>query len=196
MKSGKWKVTGNEKRVDESPLVFLLDDRPQTMDGRFSIVLYNVSTMLKPLMRLWRLLPMWVHVFVTRLTQPKFNAGVSSLIFDERGRVLLFKHTYRKFEWGIPGGALEYKEQPIEAVVREFHEETGMQIEVIRLLRIASAREFPHLGVTYLCKITGGEFKPSHEISEMKYFNLNDLPIMLFAEKDLIRWAVKELEKN
>ncbi|MBI3167570.1 MAG: NUDIX domain-containing protein, partial [Chloroflexi bacterium] len=170
MKSGKWKVTGNEKRVDESPLVFLLDDRPQTMDGRFSIVLYNVSTMLKPLMRLWRLLPMWVHVFVTRLTQPKFNAGVSSLIFDERGRVLLFKHTYRKFEWGIPGGALEYKEQPIEAVVREFHEETGMQIEVIRLLRIASAREFPHLGVTYLCKITGGEFKPSHEISEMKYF--------------------------
>ena len=107
-------------------------------------------------------------------------------------RVLLFKHTYRKYEWGIPGGALEYREQPNDAVVREFHEETGMQIEVVRLLRVASAREFPHLGITYLCKITGGEFKPSHEISEMKYFAVDDLPIMLFAEKDLIRWAVKE----
>jgi ADP-ribose pyrophosphatase YjhB (NUDIX family) len=149
--------------------------------------------MIKSLLRLWRLLPMWVHVFVTRLVQPKFNAGVSSLIFDDKGRVLLFKHTYRKYEWGIPGGALEYKEQPTEAVVREFQEETGMQIEVVRLLRVASAREFPHLGITYLCKITGGEFKPSHEISEMKYFDVNDLPIMLFAEKDLIRWAAKEI---
>jgi 8-oxo-dGTP diphosphatase len=67
--------------------------------------------MLKLLFRFWRTLPMWVHVVVTRLTQPKFNAGISALVFDEQGKVLLFKHTYRKFEWGIPGGALEYKEQ-------------------------------------------------------------------------------------
>lgn len=160
------------------------------------IVLYNRMTMIKPLMRLWRLLPMWLHVFVTRLTQPRFNAGVSSLIFDEQGRVLLFKHTYRKFEWGIPGGALEYREQPVEAVVREFQEETGMQIEVIQLLKVSSAWEFPHLSITYMCKITGGEFEPSHEISEMKYFDVNDLPVMLFAEKDLIRWAAQGLKKN
>lgn len=160
--------------------------------GLSSAVVYNDSPMLKPLFRLWRLLPMWLHVFVTRMIQPKFNAGVSSLIFDEQGRVLLFKHTYRKFEWGIPGGALEYKEQPVEAVVREFQEETGMQIEVIRLLRVSSAGEFPHLGITYLCKIMGGEFKPSHEISEMKYFDTNDLPPMLLGEKELIYWAADD----
>lgn len=150
--------------------------------------------MLKSLFRLWRLLPMWMHVLATRLTQPKFNAGVSALVFDEQGRVLLFKHTYRKFEWGIPGGGLEYKEQPTDAMVREFHEETGMKIEIEKLLRVSSAREFPHLGIVYLCKITGGEFKPSHEISEMKYFDPDDLPVMLFAEKDLIRWAAKEIK--
>lgn len=149
--------------------------------------------MIKPLMRLWRLLPMRLHVLATRLTQPKFNVGVSALIFDTQGRVLLLKHTYRKFEWGIPGGALEYREQPAEAMTREFFEETGMQIEVERLLKVASAKEFPHLSIVYLCKITGGEFKPSYEISEMKYFHPNDLPIMLFAEKDLIRWAAASL---
>lgn len=137
---------------------------------------------------------MWLHVLVTRLTQPKFNAGVSALVFDEQGRILLFKHTYRKFEWGIPGGGLEYKEQPTDAMVREFYEETGMTIEIERLLKIASAKEFPHLGIVYLCKITGGEFNPSHEISEMKYFDPSDLPVMLFAEKDLIRWAAKEIK--
>ena len=165
----------------------------KAVSGLSSAVVYNDSPMHKPLFRLWRLLPMWLHVVVTRITQPKFNAGVSALVFDEQGRVLLFKHTYRKYEWGIPGGALEYGEQPIEAVVREFQEETGIQIEVIRLLRVASAREFPHLGITYLCKTTGGEFQPSHEISEMKYFDVNDLPVMLFAEKDLIRWAAEIL---
>lgn len=138
---------------------------------------------------------MWVHVLATRLTQPKFNAGVSALVFDAQGRVLLFKHTYRKFEWGIPGGGLEYKEQPTDAIVREFHEETGMKIEIEKLLRVSSAREFPHLSIVYLCKITGGEFKPSHEISEMKYFDQGDLPVMLFAEKDLIRWAAKEIKR-
>ena len=30
----------------------------------------------------------------------------------------------------------------------------------------------------------------------MRYFAVNDLPRMLFAEKDLIRWAAKELEKH
>jgi ADP-ribose pyrophosphatase YjhB (NUDIX family) len=162
--------------------------------GQWSIVLYNRLNMIKPLMRMWRLLPMWVHVFATRLTQPKFNAGVSALVFDEQGRVLLFKHTYRKFEWGIPGGGLEYREQPADAMLREFFEETGMRIEIEKLLKVVSAREFPHLGIVYLCKIKSGEFKPSHEISEMRYFDVNDLPKMLFAEKDLIRWAVKEIK--
>jgi 8-oxo-dGTP diphosphatase len=156
---------------------------------RFPSSCIIASTMLKPLFRLWRTLPMWVHVVVTRLTQPKFNAGVSALVFDEQGKVLLFKHTYRKFEWGIPGGVLEYKEQPSEAMIREFYEETGMRIEITKLLKVVSAKEFPHLSIVYLCKIIGGEFNPSHEISEMEYFDINDLPMMLFTEKDLIRWA-------
>lgn len=149
--------------------------------------------MMKILIGIFRRMPMWFHVLATRITQPKFNAGVCTLIFDEKGKVLLFKHTYRKFEWGVPGGALEYRESPEEAIVREFYEETSMKIKVEKLLRVSSAKEFPHLSIVYLCKIVSGEFKPSHEISEMKYFDVNDLPQMLYAEKDLIRWAVKNI---
>ena len=109
--------------------------------------------MIKTLLRIWRFMPIWLHVFVTRFTQPKFNAGVSALVFDDLGRVLLFKHTYRKYEWGIPGGVLEHREQPMEAMVREFYEETNMEIEIKRLLNIASAKEFPHLSIVYLCNI-------------------------------------------
>ena len=77
---------------------------------------------------------MWIHVLVMRMFRPKFRAAVAAIVFDEQGRILLFKHTYRKFEWGIPAGGLEYGEQPDKAIVREFFEETSMQIEVQKLL--------------------------------------------------------------
>ena len=118
------------------------------------------------------------------------------MVFDEQGRILLFKHTYRKFEWGIPAGGLEYNEQPENAIVREFFEETGMQIKVEKLLLAESSREDRNISLIFLCKIVSGTFKESHEISEMKYFEVNDLPQMLFAEKNLIRLVAKSLKET
>lgn len=146
------------------------------------------------LFRIWRILPMWIHVLAMRLYRPKFRASVAAMVFDEQGRILLFKHTYRKFEWGIPAGGLEYGEQPDKAIVREFFEETSMQIKVEKLLLAESSKEDHNISLIFLCKIVSGMFEESNEISEMKYFDVNDLPHMLFAEKNLIRWAVKELE--
>ena len=152
---------------------------------------------MKILLRIWRTLPMWIHVLAMRMYRPKFRAAVAAMIFDEQGRILLFKHTYRKFEWGIPAGGLEYEEQPDKAIVREFFEETGMEIQVERLLTAISAREDHNISMIYQCKVVSGEFKESHEISEMKYFPVNELPdMMLSAEKELIKWAAKEKQNE
>ena len=145
------------------------------------------------LLRVLRALPLWVHFLAAKLVRPRFRAAVAALIFNEQGQVLLFKHTYRKFEWGIPAGGLEYGEQPDKAILREFFEETGMQIEIERLLLAESSREDRNISIVYLCRIVSGSFQESNEISEMKYFDVNDLPRMLFAEKDLIRWAADNL---
>ena len=146
-------------------------------------------------MRIWRMLPMWIHVLAMRMFRPKFRAAVAAMVFDEQGRILLFKHTYRKFEWGIPAGGLEYGEQPENAVVREFFEETGIQIKVEKLLLAESSKEDrENISLIFLCTIVNGTFRESFEISEMKYFDVNDLPQMLFAEKDLIRVVVKSLK--
>lgn len=140
---------------------------------------------------------MWVHLLAAKLIRPKFRAAVAAVIFDEQGQILLFKHTYRKFEWGLPAGGLEHHEQPIDAIKREFFEESGMQIQVERLLKAVSAKEDHHIGMIYLCEIVGGEFKESLEISEMKYFPVNELPeLMLTTEKELIKWVVKELKER
>jgi 8-oxo-dGTP diphosphatase len=148
---------------------------------------------MRTLLRIWRIFPYWLQTLASRILRPRFRMAVAALVFDEQGRILLFKHTYRKLDWGIPAGGLEYGEQPKDAVVREFFEETGMTIEVQRLLLAESSRHFHHISLVYLCKIVAGEFRESHEISEIRYFNVDDLPPMLFDEKDLIRAVHKDL---
>jgi 8-oxo-dGTP diphosphatase len=151
---------------------------------------------MKILFRFWRTLPMWIHILAMRIYRPKFRAAVAAMIFDQQGRILLFKHTYRKFEWGIPAGGLEYGEQPEKAIIREFFEETGMQINVEKLLLAESSKEDHNISLIFLCKIVSGTFLESSEISEMKYFDVNDLPFMLFAEKKLIHLVADKLKES
>jgi len=152
--------------------------------------------MMRILLRIWRIFPLWVHTLAARLLRPRFRVAVAALVFDEQGRILLFKHTYRKLAWGIPVGGLEYGEQPEQGVIREFFEESGMTIEVERLLFADSSKLFRHVALIYLCKIISGEFKESYEVSEIKYFDVDDLPRMLFDEKDLIRFVHKTLYEH
>jgi ADP-ribose pyrophosphatase YjhB (NUDIX family) len=113
--------------------------------------------------------------------------AVAALVFDEQTRILLFKHTYRKLAWGIPVGGLEYGEQPEQGVIREFYEESGMTIEVEKLLFADSSKYDHHVSLIYLCRHVRGEFRDSYEVSEVNYFPVDDLPPMLFDEKDLIK---------
>ena len=149
--------------------------------------------MIKILLRIWGVFPYWLQTLASRILRPRFRMAVAALVFDKPGRILLFKHTYRKLAWGIPAGGLEYGEQPKDAIVREFFEETGMTIEVVNLLLADSTPYFQHVSLVYLCEIIAGEFRESHEISEIQYFDVDNLPPMLFDEKDLIRSVHKDL---
>jgi len=155
---------------------------------------YNAGTFtMRTLLKIWGRFPFWVHALAARLLRPRFRVAVAALVFDEQGNILLFKHTYRKLAWGIPVGGLEYGEQPERGVIREFFEESGMTIAVERLLLADSSKYDHHISLVYLCNIVGGEFRESYEVSEINYFDVNDLPRMLFDEKDLIHSVHQEL---
>ena len=48
-------------------------------------------------------------------------------ILSQSGKILLQKRA-DKGTWGLPGGAIELGESALEALVREFYEETGIEI--------------------------------------------------------------------
>ncbi|BCJ48379.1 NUDIX hydrolase [Actinoplanes ianthinogenes] len=64
---------------------------------------------------------------IPRLATPRVAAG--ALFFDEAGRVLLVKPTYKE-GWDIPGGYVESGESPRAACIREIQEELGVSVSV------------------------------------------------------------------
>jgi 8-oxo-dGTP pyrophosphatase MutT (NUDIX family) len=66
---------------------------------------------------------------------PEKKLGAAAAIFDEHGRVLLVKHSYRRMNWELPGGAVEAREGVVDAAVREVHEETGLRVIAQHLTR-------------------------------------------------------------
>jgi 8-oxo-dGTP pyrophosphatase MutT (NUDIX family) len=64
---------------------------------------------------------------------PKKRMGSGALFFDDDGRFLIVKPTY-KDGWEIPGGVVETNESPRRAVEREVEEEIGLKRKITKLL--------------------------------------------------------------
>lgn len=127
----------------------------------------------------WGMLPLpgWLRAVVLWSVLPKFLVGAVAVIFDDEGRVLLFKHTYRsECPWGLPSGWLKKGEHAHDAIVRELFEESGYQARVLRSVVIGGDSKAQRLDLYYECELTGGQFRPSAEVSQADFFSLDQLP--------------------
>jgi 8-oxo-dGTP diphosphatase len=126
---------------------------------------------------LWRRLPLWLQWAVLWLLNAKFTLGVSGVVFDEQGRVLVLKHTFRRrYPWGLVSGWVKGGEPLEAALLREIDEETKLSVVVERLLMVRCDRLFLFLEAVYLCRFTGGTFVPSNEITEARWCRPDELP--------------------
>ena len=149
------------------------------------------------LLNIWREFPFGLRSLITGTIRPRFRVAVAAMIFDDKGYILLCEHTYRKFHpWGLPGGGLEYGENPEDGVRREVREETGLDVQVEKLLSAESAPNNHHINLIYLCKIVGGMFQPSYEISQTRFFSVDELPKLLSSEQAVIERIAGLLSLN
>lgn len=142
---------------------------------------------MKYLLKIWRVLPFWLQVILSRFIRPLFQVFAAGVIFNEEHQILLVKSTYQRFHpWGLPGGGLEYGESAEDAVKREVWEETGLVIEIKRLLLVRTWSP-DRVGMYYLCEIVGGEIHPTVEVSEANFFSLDALPDVRPVDVSMIK---------
>lgn len=86
-------------------------------------------------------------------------------------------------KWSMPGGWMDVGDYPAKAAERETKEESGFIVKATKLVGAFDANrsgrpiEFFHaVKLIYLCEILGGKPTVSSETSEVKFFELNELP--------------------
>lgn len=133
-----------------------------------------------------------LQLFVMRFLQDQFLVGVTGIIFNEKNEVLLFKHVYRSHAWSLPGGYLKSGEHPREALEREIKEESGLVVSVDNSLKTRTDRESARLDMCYTGILIGGDFKPTHEVSEYGFFSQDKFPLLRQNQVFLIDEAIKQ----
>ncbi|MEA3345992.1 MAG: NUDIX domain-containing protein [Chloroflexota bacterium] len=106
---------------------------------------------------------------------PPFIISIFALIFEGDYHVLLGRR--RDYDiWNLPGGGLRHDETVTEGIVREVREETGLVVEVDRLVGVYSKPYKNEVALTFQCRQVDGELQPTEEAAEWRYFSVDDLP--------------------
>ncbi len=105
-------------------------------------------------------------------------AGVSVIVTNLGGDVLLLRHSYGPAVWAIPGGGLARGEDPLEAARREVREELG--VELARIEPVGTLEEVlsgcPHTAHIFT-GVCDRQPKPDRrEVTEARFFPSHSLP--------------------
>jgi ADP-ribose pyrophosphatase YjhB (NUDIX family) len=100
------------------------------------------------------------------------------------GKILLVREA-ADGRWALPGGWADVGETASEVTEREVLEEAGYVAKPVKLLALFDKSKHEHprdLWWTYkaifLCELSGGAPRPSHETLEVGFFGENELPLL------------------
>ena len=110
--------------------------------------------------------------------------GVTAVVFDDAGRVLLGERADNG-QWALIAGVMDPGEQPAETAVREVYEETAVQVVPERITSVLTqpTTTYPngdqcdYVDITFRCRAVGGEARVNDDESlAVGWFELGDLP--------------------
>ncbi len=104
---------------------------------------------------------------------------------DDRGRILLARRAFEPDAglWDVPGGFLEEGEHPLDGLRRELAEETGLEAEPGEFVGayLDTYGDEPEasavLNLVWTAEIASGELVASDDVSELRWFAPDELPL-------------------
>jgi 8-oxo-dGTP diphosphatase len=120
--------------------------------------------------------------------------GVGAIIF-RRDRILMAQRGKEPLKgwWSLPGGALELGESLQDAVRREVLEETGLEVEPVKLFEVferimrddTGAPEYHYILIDYVCRVTAGKLFPGDDVCAVDWVRRRDLGALQITEGTL-----------
>jgi 8-oxo-dGTP diphosphatase len=119
----------------------------------------------------------WIH-----FEDPKVAAGV---LVEQDGKVLLVQRhgDPQRGMWSFPAGFVNAFEDPARAAERECLEETGLVVQVNRLISLFSGREHPRgadIVLVYAAEVQGGSLAAADDADGAEFFARDALPPLAF----------------
>jgi 8-oxo-dGTP diphosphatase len=123
---------------------------------------------------------------------------VGGIVKDAAGRLLLIQrgHDPEAGRWSLPGGRVEPGESDRHAVVRELHEETGLQVECGDLVGFVERERQDGAVVVirdYAATVVGGTLHPGDDAADARWVSpagLAALPLTTGLAETLTEWGV------
>ncbi len=119
------------------------------------------------------------------------KVAVGAAVTNDRGELLLIRRADSGY-WLYPTGWCDVGYSAPEVVVKEVLEETGVEVEPVRLIgvldgmRLGSSR-IPLYSLLFLCRAVGGELAiHPHEVTDVGWFTRDALPSPTVGAE---RWA-------
>jgi len=116
----------------------------------------------------------------------QLRPSVAAVITNADGDILLQLRSDNGL-WGLPGGSVEIGESVARAILREVREETGLAVEIERLVgvysdptsqvfRYADGNVVHYINTLFACRIVGGNLQTCEETLDLRFFEPAHLP--------------------
>lgn len=138
---------------------------------------------------------------------PLMMCACGCLIFNEKGQVLLQRRSDDGL-WGNPGGSMDLGETIYDTIIREIKEETNLDIlkDDLKIFNIYSGEDqhhiYPNKDEVYIVNIMfetntyKGTIESDFESEELKFFDIDNLPLDITKPFESVARDLKLREKN
>jgi len=107
---------------------------------------------------------------------------VDIIIQRKDNSIILIKRKKAPFaeHWALPGGFVEYGETAEHAAIRETKEETGLDVEILKLVGVYSdPKRDPRghvIAIAFLAREVGGNLAASDDAKAVNVFKITEIP--------------------
>ncbi len=127
------------------------------------------------------------------------KVAVALLILQDE-QILLIRRRIEPMQgyWAMPAGFMDYDEDPQAAARREALEETGLTVQIDKLLDIFHTPDdggLANIVIVYAASIVGGTLQADDDAEAVDWFGKNNVPPVAFLPSQTIvqRWQNGDL---